>query len=290
MARSWQCLEITIPRDGAAAFSRLFSDLGTIGTEERLPGGAPLPFRQPWDEGPAPPPSPMMELHAWFEADPVEDARRLQAVAEAARDLPGSQVRQRHLEEGGWEESWKTRFEPIVLAPDLVVAPPWDPRPGAVILEPGMAFGTGDHPTTRFCLEAIARHGRPGQTLLDVGCGSGILALVGARRGMEATGVDIDPDAVRIAQENARINHLPASFSTTPVARLSTPFDLVVANVFAEEIARMAPDLVRLTRGRLVVTGILADRVHTVRRALVALREDDCRADGEWLALEYVPA
>lgn len=285
---AWQCIILRVPARLAPRLADLLWDQGTLGIEERLPGGLPLPVRQPWDEGPLPPAPPELEILAWFDLDGQEDDRRASLAAHLA-DLPGAAVvREETVGAGGWPETWRERFETLHVAPDIVITPPWRPVPGAIVLEPGMAFGTGDHPTTRACLDAIARYGRAGGTLLDVGCGSGILAMAAARRGMVTTGVDIDPEAVRIARDNASLNHLSCAFSTAPLSSFPTPFDLVVANIFAEEIANLADHLTRLTGGRLVLAGILADRVAVVRRSLPSLVEDRAVREGEWLSLEYL--
>jgi ribosomal protein L11 methyltransferase len=135
------------------------------------------------------------------------------------------------------------------------------------VIEPGYAFGTGEHPTTRACLRAVDRYAKPGETLLDVGCGSGILALAGARLGMQARGIDIDPEAVRAAKEAAALNGLDVPFDTTPIERVEGQWDLVVANLFAEVLAALAPEIRRVARGPIAMAGILADRADLVRAA-----------------------
>jgi ribosomal protein L11 methyltransferase len=189
--------------------------------------------------------------------------------------------------EEDWEQDWKRHFEPVHISARLVVAAPWHGITGALVIEPGNAFGTGEHATTRACLRAVDTLARPGATLLDVGCGSGILALAGAKLGMQAWGVDIDPDAVNAAVGAAAANGLSARFDTTPLSDVRGTFDLVVANLFAEVLVALSPDLKRVAAGPIALAGILADRAHLVRAAFadrpVLLDEE---SDG-WVALWY---
>ena len=122
---------------------------------------------------------------------------------------------------------------------------------------------------------------------LDVGCGSGVLALAAARLGMVARGVDIDPQSVRSAREGAANNTLEAEFDDTPVERIEGRYDLVVANLFAEVLVALAPHLIRLTGGHLALAGILSDRAESVVAAYGSLRLLERRDDGEWTALVY---
>jgi ribosomal protein L11 methyltransferase len=124
-------------------------------------------------------------------------------------------------------------------------------------------------------------------SVLDVGCGSGILALAAAHLGLEARGVDVDQHAVEEARENAERNGLSASFDTTPIAELELPADLVLANLHAEIMIPLAPDLVRLSRRLLVVCGILADREESVRGAFPTLTLAARETSGEWVCLGY---
>jgi ribosomal protein L11 methyltransferase len=190
-------------------------------------------------------------------------------------------------EEEDWSENWKHHFRPVRISDRLVVAAPWHNVPDALVIEPGNAFGTGEHPTTRACLRAVDRHARPGATLLDVGCGSGVLALAGAKLGMRARGIDIDPDAIAAAREAAVANHLDVQFDTTPLAEVEGRWDLVVANVYAEVLVAMAPDLLRLAAGPIALAGILAERAHLVRAAFASR---PCVLDEEeegWVSLEF---
>lgn len=262
------------------ASARLFA-IGAAGLEERyLPGEAPPP-RQPWDRGPTAPEPERIVLVAWFEdPDPVALGRRLVGFAPATRWV--------EVEEQDWSESWKQGFETVRISDRLVISPPWDAPPGALIVEPGQGFGTGHHPTTRQALAALDRRADGLRTCLDVGCGSGILALAAARLGLEVEGVDVEASAIRDAERNAVVNDLQARFSTTPVSRLRGPYDLVLANLHAELVELLGSELIRLTGSWLVIAGILADREPIARAALEPALELVAReVDGEWVSLEY---
>jgi len=199
-----------------------------------------------------------------------------------------------------WSESWKRHFKPIEVGGRLLVKPTWSrrrPKAGAAVLllDPGLSFGTGQHATTRFCLEEVVRLHAPGQrrSLLDAGMGSGILALAAAAVGYgHVEGFDFDPDCVRIARENARLNQLGrrVAFGEADVTRLpkrpERTFDVVCANLMHDLLvaecrriaARVAPG------GRLVLAGILSHQFPNVERAYADLGwavERDA-TEGEW--------
>jgi ribosomal protein L11 methyltransferase len=202
-----------------------------------------------------------------------------------------------------WAEAWKEHFQVERYGNRIVVVPSWrtyEPQLDDVILtlDPGMAFGTGQHETTRMCLEAIERVVSPGMRVLDVGCGSGILSIAAAKLGASAVcAVDIDPVCVRVSTENIALNKVAVEsregslgdawpFDDSP----GDAFDVVVANIIARAIIDMAQDLAAaLTpRGKLIVSGIIAEREAEVRAALevLGLRVESARAMGEWRCIE----
>lgn len=190
-------------------------------------------------------------------------------------------------------ESWREYAEPVVVDPDLVITPAWVPHaqanPNAVVvsIEPGATFGLGDHPTTRACLVALRRHLAVGDSVLDVGCGSGVLGITALRLGARtAIGLDINPAAVPVSTDNARRNGvgdswsaIESDFDDLEVERLldGSPegFTIVVANILAPVLVAMAPRLRRVLHrdGTLVVSGVLSDRYDHVRAALDPLLE-----------------
>jgi ribosomal protein L11 methyltransferase len=282
MARTWFALAVVVPRPLAAALSAALMDLGATGVQEDAPPGFTPRYRQPWDTGPGQRAPRRVTLRAWF-AERPDDASLAAALAGRAVDTPNWTIEA----EQDWAEAWKAHFEPVVISERLVVAAPWHDVPGALLIEPGNAFGTGEHITTRACLRAIDRLAVPGGSLLDVGCGSGILALAAAKLGMRAVGIDTDADAVDAANRAAVANHLVAEFSTMPLAAVRGTFDLVVANLYAEVLASLAPDLLRVAAGPIACAGILADRAHLVRTAFAARPIlEDLTAEG-WTSLVF---
>jgi ribosomal protein L11 methyltransferase len=282
VSRSWHAFAVTLPRPGVAAVSRALLALGATGLQEDLPADVTPRFRQPWDTGPMPRAPRRVRLRAWFDARPpdaaIDDA--LAGWATADREW----VEQA---EEDWAETWKVHFQPVRISDRLVIAAPWHNVHGALVIEPGNAFGTGEHPTTRACLRAVDQFAVSGATVLDVGCGSGILALAAAKLGMRAHGVDIDPDAVVSAQEAARLNGLDVRFDTTPLENVPGTYNLVVANLFAEVLVALAPELLRHSAGPLALAGILADRADIVRAAFASRAVIEDRTEEGWVSLWY---
>lgn len=209
----------------------------------------------------------------------------------------------RFVPEEDWAEAWKAHFG-VQRYGRIVVCPSWleaETGPGDVLvrLDPGMAFGTGDHPTTRACLEAIERLARPGDAVLDVGTGSGILALAAARLGARRVlALDVDPQCVDVARRNACDNGVDAVVAVTlgsvgaswPFREpASGRFELVVANIIAKALIELAAPLADAVRpgGRLILSGIIADREADVRAAFEPLALEDRIADGDWRTLVY---
>lgn len=282
----WAELRVVVERPQIEAVQDLLMSMDALGLQEDLlPGELPR-LQQPWEDGPPPPAAERALIRAWWPSEGF--AERFPGIAEALAGRRGVGAPAWDLlDDQDWAEGWKRAFHRIELSPRLAVAPPWEARPGDVVIEPGLAFGTGEHPTTAAVLAAIDRLALPGGTCLDVGTGSGVLALAAARLGMRAWGIDTDPDAVRSALEAARTNGLEARFDDTPLARVPGRFDLVVANLFAEVIVDLAPHLAQVTGRNLVLAGILADRAHKVEAALSGLKLARRQQDGEWVSLEY---
>lgn len=267
--------------------SALFS-LGAAGVAEEGDDGIEPTPRQPWDVGPVSPPPTTVRLRAWFD-DPSHDLR----AAAVARLPKTARPRWEPVVEEDWSTSWQAHF-PTLRVGALTVAPPWDPTPDALIIEPGQGFGTGQHTTTRQVLERLVPRlspMHPDLRVLDVGCGSGILALAAAKLGAFAYGVDHDPVAVEDARSQAAANHLDVAFDTTPVEAIDGRWTVVVANLFAETLIALAPPLIARAEEDLILAGILADREEGVRRAFDPhLGPPDRSVDGEWVCLHYVVA
>jgi ribosomal protein L11 methyltransferase len=193
-------------------------------------------------------------------------------------------------------DTWRDHATPIRIAPDLVIRPAWlSPldEPGVVelVIEPGRAFGLGDHPTTRLSAAAVWRAVQRGDTLLDVGCGTAALAIVGLLGGAgHAVAIDVAEPAVVAARDNAGRNGLADRIdaSTTPLCEVAGEFQLVVANILAPTLVALADDLRRCTApsGRLIVSGVLAGAFDHVVAALRPMRVDTVTELDGWAALE----
>jgi len=191
-----------------------------------------------------------------------------------------------------WVRLTRSQFDPIRVSERLWIVPSWHaaPDPAAVnlVLDPGMAFGTGSHPTTRLCLEWLERNVHAGCSVLDYGCGSGILAIAAARLGAgSVVGVDIDPLAVEAARANAQRNGVTATFhdSAQPVAGA---YDFVVANILSNPLRVLAPAICARVRGggRLALSGILreqADGIMAIYGQWLPMQVADFRED--WVCL-----
>lgn len=203
-----------------------------------------------------------------------------------------------------WNKAWKECFKPLAITAHLVIKPTWEsyqPGPGEKIIEmdPGMAFGTGHHASTKLALEFIEAlfHGReatPG-TVLDVGTGTGILAMAAALFGAkEVLAIDNDPEAVTVAEENIMRNDLNATITANGVALEEIPrqYDLVIANIIHDTLIEIAKslDLHLAANGHLILAGILTgpqtDSIRTAYTAL-GLRHQETKGEGEWSALLF---
>jgi ribosomal protein L11 methyltransferase len=177
------------------------------------------------------------------------------------------------LSEQDWVRRTQAQFGPLQIADRLWVVPSWcEPVDSQAInleLDPGLAFGTGSHPTTRLCLRWLAAHLEPGQSVLDYGCGSGILAIAAAKLGAAAViGTDVDPQAIEASRANAQRNGVSARFAL-PDALAPGKVDVVVANILANPLRLLAPVLAARVRdgGAIVLSGILEDQVAVVSGA-----------------------
>jgi ribosomal protein L11 methyltransferase len=225
--------------------------------------------------------------------------RSLQVVLKMAPlQSPPKWRRTRRLREASWREAWKKHFGVQRIGRALVVRPSWvDYRlkdgETVVQIDPGLAFGTGQHPTTAMCLRALEDLVRPGQSVLDLGSGSGILAIAAAKLGAALVlALDIDPQAVKATKENARINGVTgvvkAREGPLEAARGQT-FDVIVANISGLTLERLAPALAASLEqdGVLIASGFLEDACDGLYCAFVeaGLTVDEVIADGVWRAI-----
>ena len=211
---------------------------------------------------------------------------------------PLPRLRYRPVEDLDWSELWREHFTTLRIG-RLVVHPSWEPAEDgealAISLDPGQAFGTGQHPTTRLCLAAMERECAAGDAVLDLGTGSGVLALAAARLGASRVdALDTDPDAVEAAHENVRRNGLEervqvARGSLHPEHGAEGEYDLVVANISSGVVSELLPAMARTLRpgGRVALSGFMADRAQEVVAAArgVGLAEVAVEQDEEWCAV-----
>lgn len=231
---------------------------------------------------------------ALLEPDADIDALLAEAVAAIGlKEVPAYGVET--VEEQNWVQLTQSQFDPIRVSERLWIVPSWHetPDPAAVnlILDPGMAFGTGSHPTTRLCLEWLERNVSEGCSVLDYGCGSGILAIAAVRLGAaRVAGVDIDPQAVEAARSNAERNGVVALFADS-AQQVAGEYDVVVANILSNPLRVLAPAICAHVRsgGRLALSGILreqAEEIMAIYAQWLPMQVADMRED--WVCLAGV--
>jgi ribosomal protein L11 methyltransferase len=241
---------------------------------------------------------PVCMLTALF--DGAADVPAAVAAAAAATGLPVPQGRLAEVPDADWVRLTQAQFAPIRIADGLWIVPSWcapvDPTALNLVVDPGLAFGTGSHPTTRLCLQWLASELEAGESVLDYGCGSGILAVAAARLAAgTVVGTDVDPQAIAASLVNAAVNAANARFLLPDelAAGAFAPFDVVVANILTNPLRLLAPALAARVRpgGRIVLSGILESQAADV----IAVYRDwfkieVWRADDGWVALEGVRA
>jgi ribosomal protein L11 methyltransferase len=303
MENNYLAIHLTVPAAAIDLVCHAMAEMGSTGAtvEER-----PLDTFIPPDPDEPGPERQTIKIYFPPQKNPAALCERIeQCLTRLAVLVPGLRpVRpQAHpVRTEDWAENWKQHFGIMRIGPRLVIRPTWEsftpgPDDAVLTLDPGMAFGTGTHATTRLCLEVLAELYEPPPgpgTVLDVGTGSGILAiaaaLLGARR---VVGCDIEETACRTARENARLNGVSdrVEITSTPLAKLKDRFDVVLANILAEENARLAPQLIeRLAdTGMLVLSGILREKESLVLAAFAGrgLGDPDIRRQEEWSCLSY---
>ena len=240
-------------------------------------------------------------LRAWFPVDGLLVGRQRELEAglwHLGQIRPFPPPSFRSVAEQDWAEIWKREYQPLAIGRRLMVIPSWSaPEPGerlVVRLEPGMAFGTGAHPTTRHCLEFIERDLRPGDNVLDLGCGSGILAIAAARLGAgRVLALDTDPLAVELARLNVQRNAVDGlvkvelgSFPADGAERID-PVELLVANLHSDTLIEMLQaGLANWVHpgGRLLLSGLLDTDLPNLRAAghAAELEEVELRATDDW--------
>ena len=291
IARHWQEVVLEVSRDDAEAWADAFLEAGALSVQAEdadadSPDEQPL-FGEPLTPGEA------EGRHGTtsgttsggaFGWDRTRLAVLLEGDARAATLVAGAAAALgkaapaigsvRTVEDQDWVRTTQSQFEPIPVGERLLIVPSWhvqealqreDRRVGLVI-DPGLAFGTGSHPTTHMCLEWLEQASLAGKRVIDYGCGSGILAIAAARLGAkQVTGIDIDPQALVSAKENARVNGVAIAVQSSSDA-MPQPADVVVANILSNPLKLLAPMLMSLVSpgGWLVLSGVLERQIAEV--------------------------
>jgi ribosomal protein L11 methyltransferase len=269
--------------DAEVAASRLW-DSGASGLEVRDKEAPPMPGVRGPNAGEA-------ILVAGFGSRAEAEV----AQSEVALAFPAARLALEQLPEVDWSLAWRAQIKSTRVG-RLWVGPPWEAPPADSVslhIEPKMAFGTGDHPTTGLCLQAVDGYleAHPGATVLDVGTGTGVLALLARKLGASrVVGVDNDSVSVALAKENAGANGVTGvEFSLVTLEEVKGPFDLVLANILANTLVALAPQLSAHTGHTLVLAGVLRHQVEEVAHAFLAegLVQQETATSGDWARLVF---
>ena len=220
--------------------------------------------------------------------------QKVNEIKELGINVGEGKVESEVKHEKDWADTWKQYYKPVLVGERIVVKPIWEeyePKNDELVVEldPGMAFGTGTHETTRMCIQALERYVSEDATVFDVGCGSGILAIAAAKLGAKlSVGVDLDPVAVESSKENVKYNNLNniEILEGNLVEVIDGKADVVVANILAEIICILTDDVKRVLKdnGIFITSGIIHDRVDMVCEKLEATGFEviEKNRDGEW--------
>ncbi|HEX8705101.1 MAG TPA: 50S ribosomal protein L11 methyltransferase [Myxococcaceae bacterium] len=286
MSQTYLSLTVELPEQQSEAVQDILHESGATGLEVRDREAPPMPGVR------GPNPGEAIIIAYFEEADTAESARD-----QVAEDFPGARLLLEEKPQEDWSNAWKALIKSVQVG-RLWVGPPWevDAAPQdkvRLVIEPKMAFGTGDHPTTSLCLAAIDTYmgAHPGASVLDVGTGTGVLAIAAKKLGASrVVGTDNDPMSVELAHENAAVNGTPdVELSGKELTQVQGMFDLVVANILANTLIALAPLIAPKVKDRLVLAGVLAPQKAEVEAAYRAqgLIPEAGAAQGEWVRLDF---
>jgi ribosomal protein L11 methyltransferase len=288
MSHSYFTLSAELPESSSELAQWLLHESGSLGLEIRDASVRPMPGETPLDIS-------RVRVVAFF-SDRAEAERGRERLL---RSVPDAVLTVSEALCEDWSESWKSQVRSSQVG-RIWVGPPWrlrDAAPGSVqiVIEPKMAFGTGDHPSTQLCLEALDKFLRPGarQSVLDVGTGSGVLAIAARKLGAgRVAAVDTDERAIKLAAENCALNAAEGiELSTEPLESIAERFDIVVANLFANPLVQLAPHFRRVVGSHLILSGVLVEQAAEVGAAYRnrGFRPPRVESRGDWVRLELEP-
>lgn len=299
---NWIEIALNVDGEAAEAVADLLQRYGHQGVSVEQNGIAP----DMWDDGDVPP-AHSLTVRAYIPDDErAEDAKmRLEtALGHMSLMYPMPTPVYTLVNETDWAEAWKAHYHPVRIGQRILIRPLWvemQPAPDDVViaLDPGMAFGTGTHPTTQLCLEALEDAVKPGLRVMDLGCGSGILAIAAAKLGAaHIVALDNDPVAVNVTLENIAINGVAEKItaqtgSLESVLASARRFDLIVVNILARIIIEMCGQGLGQTvrpGGYAIFSGIIDTQADEVEAALrqTGLRPAARRQQGDWMVIEAV--
>jgi ribosomal protein L11 methyltransferase len=288
----WIELSVEVHPEAVDAVAEVFRSHGTGGVAIEQPVSSDIEGERP----PRPTGLPIMKAYLPVGSDTDEQVRRIEGDLwhlQAFGLSPVGELQRTEIAEEDWANAWKEHFHPLKVG-RVVIKPTWrewDAAPDEIVVEldPGMAFGTGLHPTTQLVLAALQDRIGPGMEILDLGTGSGILAIAAARLGATVTALDISEIAVEVARENVQVNGLRDAITVSRGsidAVSGRQFDLVFANIIASVLAELAPRLAAGLRpgAELLGSGIVDERADLVRAAFSAagLTLGEQKREGDW--------
>lgn len=300
---NWLEIAVHVPHEGIDMVSNIFDELGAGGVVIEDPALISRYIEANiWDHYEFPPevlnrPMPMVKAYL-PEGPELED--KLVLLQERLAGLPlGSapKVETARVAEEDWATAWMAYYKPVEIGRKLAVKPSWEeytPPDGRVVLEldPGMAFGCGNHPTTTMCMEFLEGIIKGGETVADVGTGTGILAITSAKLGAARVfAVDLDEVAVNVARENVRLNKVEDKVEVLRgnlLDQVNQPVDIIIANIVANVIIVLAPDVLRILKpgGIFITSGIIRNRAEEVKEKLeqTGFKVLERKEDGEWVS------
>ncbi|WP_124727841.1 50S ribosomal protein L11 methyltransferase [Staphylospora marina] len=289
---NWTEISVHVSREAQEAVSHLLQEMGADGVAIE----DPEVLHRAWDSrygeivelNPDDYPSEGVIIRAYLSELELIDAdgfcervrKELNWLRELGLDPGPAEVTHRLVAEESWADEWKKYYRTVRVSDRLTIKPQWEdytpssPEEQVIELDPGMAFGTGTHPTTLLCLQMLEKHVRPGMRVIDVGCGSGVLSVAAAKLGAgRVLALDLDPLAVEKSRENVGLNRVEDAVVVRQgdlLRGVGETADLVVANILEEIIRKMAYDLPRVLvpGGWFIASGIIAEKAETVREAL----------------------